>query len=217
MSAVKVQKKTIQSFIKACRETGVRKLMRCSSGNMSLRLSSEYMLVTASRSWKGEIQPSQISVCRIKDAKPVSGRKPSVETMFHAGILRNRPDVNVVLHFQSPNATALACSGRRINYFVIPEIPFYLGKIARVPFLLPGSPDLANAVISAAKTHNMILLSNHGQVTMAEDFAHVIQNAEFFELACEVIIKNNFKPKAIPAKDSDLLLKLGRQSGERSV
>jgi ribulose-5-phosphate 4-epimerase/fuculose-1-phosphate aldolase len=36
--------------------------------------------------------------------------------------------------------------------------------------------------------HDMVLLSNHGQVTAARDFDHVLQNAEFFELACEIIL-----------------------------
>ena len=142
----------LKDFVSASREVGRRGLTRCSSGNLSMRLDDERMLITASRSWKGELTPGQICVCRISDGKALDGKNPSVEAGFHAGILRARPDMRVVLHFQSPCATTLACIPRKnINYFMTPEIPFYIGSIARVPFILPGSKDLANAVTTAMR------------------------------------------------------------------
>jgi ribulose-5-phosphate 4-epimerase/fuculose-1-phosphate aldolase len=60
--------------------------------------------------------------------------------------------------------------------------------VARVPYFTPGSEALAAAVTQAMRTHDMVLLSNHGQVTAARDFDHVLQNAEFFELACQIIL-----------------------------
>jgi len=215
---MKIPQETIRYFVKSCHEIGNRKLLRCSSGNVSFRVKKDYMLITSSRSWKGEICPSQLTLCRIHDNKIIWGNKPSVESMFHAGILKNRPEINTVLHFQSPNATVLACTQKKnINYFVIPEIPFYIGKIATIPFFIPGSKELAEAVIKASMQHNLIILRNHGQVTMAEDFQHVIQNADFFELACEIIVKNNFNPSVIPQKEVEYLLELGKQSKSKSV
>lgn len=46
-----------------------------------------------------------------------------------------------------PCATALACrEDDDVNYFVIPEIPFYIGHIARVPYLAPGSSELSEVL-----------------------------------------------------------------------
>jgi ribulose-5-phosphate 4-epimerase/fuculose-1-phosphate aldolase len=41
-------------------------------------------------------------------------------------------------------------------------------------------------------------MANHGQVTVARDLDHAIQNAEFFELACQVIVQSgdNIRPLA---------------------
>lgn len=64
---------------------------------------------------------------------------------------------------------------------MIPEIPFYIGLIGQVPYLPPGS-ELADAVIEVMTVHNLAVMANHGQITVAQDFDHVIQNAEFFEL-----------------------------------
>lgn len=183
--------KAVGVFVQACRQIAERRLVRCSSGNLSMRVAGGRMLVTATRSWLGRAGPDTLAVCRISDGAVLEGGNPSVETGFHAGIMRMRPDVNVVLHFQSACATALACrrDARRVNFNVIPEIPFYIGPVAWVPYHTPGSAALAAAVTRAMRRHDMILLENHGLVTVAADADHAIQNAEFFDLACEIILR----------------------------
>jgi ribulose-5-phosphate 4-epimerase/fuculose-1-phosphate aldolase len=207
----------INNFIQACRQAARCGLMRCSSGNMSLRLDEERMLATATRSWMENISPAQVSVCRIEDGALLEGAKPTVEIGFHAGILRTRPEVNVVLHFQTPHATALACQqDGAVNYAVIPEIPYYIGPVARVPYYLPGSEALACAVTDAMQKHDLVVMRNHGIVTVAEDYAHVIQKAEFFELACSIITHSAGALSPLPEEDVQTLLALS-QTVKRSV
>ena len=185
-----VSEKYLEEFVSACHRVASHGLVRSSSGNLSCRVNEECMLITATRSWMGELTRDQVAICRISDGAVLNEKKPSAENGFHFGILRERSNVNVVLHFQSPYATAIACSGRDYNNFsVIPEIPYYLGQIATVPYLNPGSNELAREVISAMKEHDLVILKNHGQVTVGNNFDEVIQKATFFELACEVILQ----------------------------
>jgi ribulose-5-phosphate 4-epimerase/fuculose-1-phosphate aldolase len=157
------------------------------------------------------ITEEEVSVCRIYDHTLVHGPKPTVEIGFHTEILRTRPDANVVMHFQTPYATSLACrEADDTNYFVIPEIPFYIGHVARVPYLRPGSKDLAEAVAGAMKDHDMVVMSNHGMVTVAADYTRAIQKAEFFELACEIITHAGDKLRPLPERDVRNLLALGQ-------
>jgi len=44
-------------------------------------------------------------------------------------------------------------------------------------------------VTEAMREHDLVIMSNHGQVTVARDFDQVIENAEFFELACAIILR----------------------------
>jgi len=180
----------IETFIAACHRVAAHGLVRCSSGNLSWRLDDSRFLVTASGSWMESITPDQVSVCCTADGSLLEGSPASVETGFHAGILRSRSDIDVVLHFQSPCATTLGCTTGAcdINYAVIPEIPVYIGEIATVPYILPGSPELANAVVEAMQDHDLAVLANHGQVTVARDLNTAIQNAAFFELASHIIL-----------------------------
>ena len=196
-----VPRRRLSLFAAACREAAARGLLRCSSGNLSWRIGDGRLLVTRTRSWLGELTAADIAVCSIADGASLNGVKPTVEVRFHAGILRARPDVDVVLHYQSLHATAMACRpSARVNFNVIPEIPFYIGEIGRVPYLPPGSAELADAVTETMTRHDLAIMANHGQITVARDFAHAIQNAEFFELACQIILMAGRDVKPLSAK-----------------
>ena len=193
----------LRAFVEACHDVASRNLVRCSSGNMSLRLDNDRMLVTASRSWMGRITDDEVTLCRISDGKLIQGKKPSIESGFHSGILRSNLRINVVLHFQSPAATTVACMDPGdIDFNVIPEIPYYIGPIARVPFIQPGSEELAAAVIDGMKEHNLVILTNHGLVVVGKDLNQAIQNAAYFEFACDIIVQGN--NRVVPMPDSDV-------------
>ena len=208
----------VREFIEACHDTAARGLVRCSSGNMSLRLDSDRMLITTSRSWMEDLSADDVCVCRICDRTAMDEKKPSVEMGFHAGILHSRPEVNVVLHFQTPCATALASRQiENVNYFVIPEMPFYIGPVARIGYRQPGSEILAKAVTDAMLTHDMVTIVNHGQVTVADNFAHAIQKASFFELACEIIVHGSDQLTRLSPEAAQHLLDLRAKTEQRNI
>ncbi|MDY6863168.1 MAG: class II aldolase/adducin family protein [Thermodesulfobacteriota bacterium] len=200
-----ISQKNFEEFITASHRVAAYSLVRCSSGNLSWRVDDKHMLISASGTWLADIIKDQVAVCRISDGTPLNDKKPSAEIGFHTGILRERSDMNVVLHFQSPFATALACrSPETMNCFVIPEIPYYIGPVAVVPYMHPGSEDLAEAVISAMKDHDLVLMCNHGQVTVGKNFNDAIQKAVFFELACEIILKSGGQTRIISEYPDDI-------------
>lgn len=82
---------------------------------------------------------------------------------------------------------------------MIPEIPFYIGPVGHVPYLPPGSTELAEAVVAVMTDHDLAVMENHGQVTAATDFDHAVQNAEFFELACQIILAGASDMTPLPA------------------
>jgi len=196
----------IDSFVAAARRAGAMGLARCSSGNLSLRVGDGRMLVTASKSWMADLRADQVVLCRIADAERIEGARPSIETRFHAGILRARPEMNAVLHFQSPAATTLACSDTEgIDLDVIIEMPFYIGPVADVPYLPPGSEELADATIAALSGHNMAQLRNHGQVTVGTGLDDAIQRAAFFELACGIVLRAGDRVRPLDAESVEAL------------
>ena len=187
----------IDEFVAACRKVCACGLLRYSSGNMSCRLDGETVAVSARGAWLGEMTADDVAICRLVDGESVNGKQPTAENGFHMGILQSRADANVVLHFQSPFATAIACGAENeYNFDVIPELPIYIGEVGFVEYLPPGTKELADAVVSAMRDHDLVICRNHGQVVIGRDFKDVIQKAGFFELACEILLRQD-KPRFI--------------------
>lgn len=183
-------KEQISEFIDQAHRVGRERLQMCSSGNLSWRVGENSALVSGTGSWLPRLKPENVAEVSIDKCEKIEGCKPSMESTFHMGILHERKDMNVVLHFQSKYATAVSCmKDKPTNFNVIAEVPCYCGKeIPVVPYYRPGSPELAKAVTEAMKDHDTALLSKHGQVVCGKDFDDAFQKAVFFELACSIIV-----------------------------
>lgn len=186
-----VSEQHIARFIEEAHRVGKERLMLCSSGNLSWRVEEDLALVSGTGSWLPRIKPENVAVCRISDGQRIEGPKPSMESSFHLGVLRQRKDMNVVLHFQSEFATVISCmKDKPTNFNVTAEIPCYPGRdIPVIPYYRPGSPELAKAVTEALAAHDCALMSKHGQVVCGKDFDDAYQKAVFFEMACGIIVR----------------------------
>ena len=159
----------IRYFLECAHKTAAAGLLSCSSGNLSLRCkgqdNEDCALLSATGSWLGELREDQVALCRISDGTSLNGVHPTMEAGFHC--MKDKPaDFNVTL-----------------------EGPLYVGReVPVVPFLPPGSPELAAAVVEALTAHDIVLMSNHGQVACGPDFPDTFRRAVFFEMACRIIV-----------------------------
>lgn len=179
----------ISRFISEAHRVGDAGLTVCSSGNISWRIGDE-VLLSGTGSWVPSLTRDKVACCRLETGEVLNGVKPSMEHGFHLGVLRARPDVDVVLHFQSPYATAVACMKDIPEDFnVTAEVPCHVGaEIPVIPYYRPGSPELAHAVVEALTHHNSALLRKHGQVVCGKDFNQAFERAMFFEMACRIVL-----------------------------
>jgi len=192
-----ITEQQFSTFLEQAHRVGKERLQLCSSGNISWRVEENTALVSGTGSWLPCLKRENVAVCEISTGNHLNGAKSSMESSFHLGVLRQRKDINVVLHFQSEYATTIACMKEKpANFNVTAEIPCYCGKeIPVIPYFRPGSLELAKAVIEAMQDHDCILLSKHGQVVCGKDFDDAFQKAVFFEMACRIIIgagKDNY-------------------------
>lgn len=188
---MEVTRQDIDLFVEYARKVGQAGLTVCSSGNLSVRVGEEVM-ISGTGSWVPELRPEQVSVCLLATGEVLNGVKPSMESVFHLGVMRGREDVGCVLHFQSPYATAVACREERPSDFnFTAECPIHVGReIPMIPYFRPGSPELASHVVEAMKDHDSVMLLKHGQVVCGKDFAQAFERAMFFEMACRIAVMN---------------------------
>jgi len=166
---------------------GERGLAWGTSGNISLRVDEERFLISASGAWLGTLTPEQTALCYLHE-EGFAGARPSVETPMHRAIYRTRLDAQVVVHVSPPYSTLDACSGLEVPTDLNIENIFYLGSIARVPYIQPGTQQLADAVAEAVREHETIILSNHGVITFHRSVPDVLMRVESFEMSCRIIV-----------------------------
>lgn len=203
-----ITEENIEYFVTQARRYGEAGLMLCSSGNLSWRV-GEKALVSGTGSWLPVLTGERVAVCDVVSGLSENGVRPSMESVFHLGVMRERADVNVVLHFQSEYATVVACMKEKPESFnVTLEVPYHVGEIAVIPYYCPGSPELAQAVIDGMREHDAVLMSNHGQVVCGKDFDDVLQRALFFEMACRIIVQSRGRYEVLGKKDVENLKRL---------
>jgi len=167
----------------ACgRDLLARGLLSQTSGNLSVRLPGDRILITPTSMEYDRIEPSDIALIR-SDCSVVSGdRAPSSETPLHCLVYAERPDVGAIVHTHSPYATTLAVLG-----LPIPAVHYMIAvtgttQIAVADYATYGTPELARNVRDAFPAPaRAALIANHGLVAGAASLREAASVAEAVE------------------------------------
>ncbi|NLL95326.1 MAG: class II aldolase/adducin family protein [Thermoplasmatales archaeon] len=161
-----------------CSRLYERRLTFSAGGNVSVRV-GDAVLITPSGRNKGSLAPGDMVLVGM-DGVPLSGGRPSIETGFHIALYRKRKDVNAVVHCHPPWSTALSVTGGKIEPYT-PEGALLLGNVAVIPYHMPGSGALVEAV-AAASGSDAMLMAHHGALTQGSDLEEAYNRMEELEL-----------------------------------
>ena len=97
-----------------------------------------------------------------------------------------------MVHLHSTHATALSCLTDVDPEDCIPPVTPYVvmrvGRVPLVPYLRPGSPDVAALVAARASDHPAMLLQNHGPVVAAASLDAAVYAIEELEEAARLAL-----------------------------
>jgi ribulose-5-phosphate 4-epimerase/fuculose-1-phosphate aldolase len=195
-----------EDFCRFCHLLYDRHLSAGVGGNVAARCGTRIWLTPTGCSLR-EVQPDDIAVV---DAHGVliQGETPTKEAGMHLGILRERPDMNVVFHVHGAHiiaASTLLDPGASSLPALTPGFVYYAFPLPMLPFMVPGSPDLAAAVREAlaGQGARAVLLQNHGLITAGKDFREALNIAEEVDEAARVYVLTGGKAPLISGKDID--------------
>lgn len=113
--------------------------------------------------------------------------KPSSELLLHREVFLARPDVRSIMHSHPPNVIALSLLGIEIRP-IGSEAPVSLGaRIPIIPYEIPGSPMLAQAVAQFAKEFDVMVLENHGLVALGDSNREAYNRTELTEEIAKIM------------------------------
>lgn len=162
----------ITDLIALGQELVARGLVLGSGGNLSFR-DAEQMYITRSGALLHQLTPDDFLPVALDRPwqRPAQTPRPSTETPMHMAAYHARPDARVLVHCHPINAIAWAMQGAPLPA-TTPDFTLYLGaEVPSLPYFLPGSQALADAVTTALGQCPAVLLGNHGVLVTGEDVA----------------------------------------------
>ena len=185
-----------KEMIKTCIEMESRGINQGTSGNLSIRYKNSFLITPSSIPYT-EIAPEDI--VEMDWDGGFIGKQPSSEWRFHRDILKNRNDINVVLHCHSINATSLSCHNRDIPafHYIIGLAGGYNIRCAK--YATFGSQELSDNALIAIKDRLACLLGHHGMICLGKTLKQALM------LGCEVEAMSKMYIKALSIGNTDIL------------
>ncbi|MCM8782745.1 MAG: class II aldolase/adducin family protein, partial [Candidatus Omnitrophica bacterium] len=171
-----------------------------SAGNLSLRLDSKNILITSTGACLGSLNIKNIikvDITKAKPDKPVSSEYP-----LHTLIYKNLP-VRSIIHCHPPLTNAYFSIYKDLKNLTF-ESAFYLGKIAVIEHraLTITKPQ---KVIAALKDRNLVVVRNHGVVSVGKDFEEALRPIEILEESIKVVaVARLFDKKILDNLDKEI-------------
>ena len=174
--------KEINSIINISNKLFNRHLVTGKAGNVSVKFKNNGKIIIG-------ITPTLKSLNNLKfndivlvdlEGNIISKGKPSSEVFMHLNIYKSNKNVNAIVHTHSPFATGFSFSDKKIKRlegFGKIEKPY----LAEVNYEIPGTMDLANKVGEAIKNEDVLILKNHGVISVGENLEEAFSLADFVE------------------------------------
>lgn len=152
-------------MVAICRKMNATGINQGTAGNLSVRTGDGFLITPSSLPYD-EMGPDDIVEMGF-DGTYV-GRRPSSEWRFHRDILRERTDMDVVLHCHSLYATTLAC-----HHKTIPSFHYMTGvaggtTIRCAKYATFGTQALSDHALEALRDRKACLLGQHGQISLGK-------------------------------------------------
>lgn len=160
-----------RKMVDICRRMNSSGVNQGTAGNVSVRAGNGFLITPSSLPY--DIMSPEDLVEMGFDGTYV-GRRPSSEWRFHRDILKNRPDINVVLHCHSMYATTLAC-----HHKTIPAFHYMVGvaggtTVRCAEYATFGTQALSDHALKALDGRLACLLGQHGQISLGKDLEQAL-------------------------------------------
>jgi sugar (pentulose or hexulose) kinase/phosphoglycerate dehydrogenase-like enzyme/ribulose-5-phosphate 4-epimerase/fuculose-1-phosphate aldolase/putative sterol carrier protein len=204
-----------EELVATVKELYEKNLITATGGNLSVRVagSDAELWITPSAMFKGSLDASlMVRINMDGEVLNPDAPTPSSERWVHTEILKAHPELNSVIHTHAPWATLLALS--ETPFMPITTEAAFIGDIPMVPFIMPGTRELATAVAKAIGENGVaVLMQNHGLVVAGSSLRRAASTTEVIERCSELILRClalGKRPPVLPDEVTKSLREMGQ-------
>ncbi len=163
-------------------------------GNFSLRLDGRFILTTPAGTCKGRLSPADLIKLELDDegvpcAESLEGAaRPSTELSMHLTALKERSDVQAIVHAHPTVTVGFSVAGRELSICILPEVVSSLGFIPVAPYGIPGTEEVSASIEPYLADHDVIVLDHHGILTFGEDIWQAYYKLETVEHQAQTLL-----------------------------
>ena len=129
---------------------------------------------------------------------------------MHMRCYEVREDVGAVVHAHPPTATGYAVANKPLDEYSMIETVIAIGSIPVTPYGTPSTYEVPDAITPYLPEHDVLLLQNHGALTVGSDLLTAYYRMETLELYAKISLNAYLLggAKEIPRPQIDKLLDL---------
>jgi L-fuculose-phosphate aldolase len=160
-------------------------------GNVSVKLGNGLFLATPTGMSKSFITPDKIVKINaagevIAGAENAESLKPSSEIKMHLRCYEERGDIGAVIHAHPPAATGYAVANKALDGYTMIEAVIAIGSVPVTPYGTPSTYEVPEAIAPYLQEHDVMLLQNHGALTVGADLITAFYRMETLELWAKI-------------------------------
>lgn len=164
-------------------------LITSTGGNVSVRRRGHdgEAWITPSQLFKGDLSAEAlVRIGMNGKALDEGARSASSEVLMHTAVLAAKPEAEAVIHCHAPYSIILA--NTELPFLPISTESAFFQNIGRIPFVMPGTQELADAVVEAMGDGWAVLMQNHGLLVAGRTLRRAADMSEIIERTCQVIL-----------------------------
>jgi L-fuculose-phosphate aldolase len=174
------------------------------SGNLSVRLDSKFILATPTGVSKSMLGREDMVIIDVEGRQYSGSRKVTSEIGMHLAIYNQRPDIHAVVHSHPPIATGFACAGRALDEPLCSEAVMTLGSVPLAGYATTGTDEVAASLAEFIPDHEAILMANHGVVTYGKTPMDAFMKMETVEHCAHIALVVSQLGSGLPIQQDKL-------------
>lgn len=157
-------------------------------GNVSVKISDNEVIATPTGISKSFITPEKLVTIDMDGnvLEAEKGYRPSSEIKMHLCCYKEREDVGSVIHAHPPGATSFAVAHVHMDNYSMIESIIAIGSVPITPYGTPSTNEVPDAIRPYLQKHDVMLLENHGALTVGADLLTAYYRMESLELWAKI-------------------------------